>query len=181
MSASRFEQSHKLTSPAKSAPALSLCGATSPLPPAGAYDQGLLTILDQHTGQSALQYWTWLTGEGAIATVLTGFGDLFYSRPAGGIFFLEPQRGLTQQVTTTADEFLEDFLSWPRLEEILSRPRFERVVKLNRPLKYGEIFILVPWQMLGGDEKDQNYEPGGAESYLHLVGQSLARQNRARE
>lgn len=145
-------------------------------PTVGAYNNGLLMILDAVSGRSILTSWEPLIGRGCTGLVTTAFGDIFFWNPSNGMNFLEVQRGEVEFIDPEVEWFLSDFLINPTvIESVLRAEQFERLVKKTRPLRYHEAFILEPWQLLGGQEKDENFTIGQCSTYLDLVGQTRFR------
>lgn len=144
------------------------------LPAVGAYNNGLLMVVDGAIATAILDQWRWLVDETCVALMTTGFGDVFFWNPANGINHLETQRGTVEFVDAEIDWFLSEFLMNPSVvNDVLKRDQFEKLVQLKRPLLYHEVFILEPWLMLGGADRIENYAIGRCGEYLALVGQAL--------
>jgi hypothetical protein len=146
-------------------------------PQVGMYNGGLLAVVDPGTSRSFQESWSWLVGGETVVLMTTGFGDLFLWRgPEQGIWFLEVQRGELEFIDTNVSWFLNEFLNDPDVvRDVLRKNRFNQLKAKYRPLKYHETFILEPWPMLGGTDKDDAYGIGQCMVYVSLVGQALAR------
>ncbi len=143
------------------------------VPTVGAYNHGLFTIVDESVSNRLLVNWSWLVGSEAIALMTTGFGDVFFWKPKEGVHFLGVQRAEVEFVDAEFRWFFEEFLVKPQVvDTVLRKPLFDRLVRLHRPLQYGETFILEPWLILGGKENAENYAIGGCSVYLDLVCQT---------
>jgi hypothetical protein len=138
----------------------------------GAYNDGLLMVVDAALSKTLLTTWSWLVGRDCLPLVTTGFGDVFFWDPTTGVNYLEAQRAHVEFVDAEPKWFVENFLLIPQIvSKVLKKKSFDQLTRLRRPLKYHEVFILEPWQILGGEEKLENYAIGKCDVYLDLVGQ----------
>ena len=171
----KFEELYLLTDPGPAglpSAFLDIPGIEAP-PAAGAYDNGLLAVVDTQWSTTGLHAWRWLLKPTHRALMTTGFGDVFLWEPREGVSFLEVQRAELELVDPDVNWFLNEFLCKSSIiEEVLRKPRFEELVTRHGPLRYHGVFILKPWLMLGGQDKIENYGPGDCRVYLDLVGQS---------
>lgn len=160
-------------------------GEISPLPPpqmtadrrisAGAFAEGLFSVLDEALSSSVLASWRWLLGQDAIALVASAFGDLFFwSEKHGSIYFLEVQRGKSTFVSKDVGFFLDHFLTKDEiLDRVLQRDLFECLTsRLGQPT-YRECYIAVPWLRNGGSGDVGTYTKGDLTVYTNLVAQSV--------
>jgi hypothetical protein len=86
--------------------------------PAGAYADGLLSIVREKEAEALTQCWTWLLGDGAEALVVSGFGDIFAWSPMhGGVVFVDVQRGETEGVGADVSWVVDDFLVAETIQE----------------------------------------------------------------
>ena len=138
----------------------------------GTYADGLLTVLSKEEGLQIMEPWDWLES-GTVALISTAFGGVFVSLPSQGIFFLDPQRNHIEFVDKELDWVITEFIKKPSiLEHVFRQPQFGKVVASLQPLKYGEVYILEPWAMLGGVEDSENYSIGKLDVYLEVVAQA---------
>lgn len=145
----------------------------SEVPTVGAYEDGLLAVLDRETGKDLLRSWDWLLGRGCTALITTGLGDVFFWSD-GAIRWLDVQRAHVESVDREMSWFLDQFLSDPGVvAKVLRKSLLEDLVQLHRPLRYHEAFILKPWRLLGGLDHPDNYEIGHCGVYVDLVGQTI--------
>lgn len=169
------EWQYSLTSPADldRRSALSRLSMTPErLPCVGVYESGLLTVLDEASGAHFLRSWAWLLGQGCIALLTTGFGDVFYWGNQE-INWLNVQRGTVEPVDPDVHWFLDEFLSDEGvITSALRRSQLQDIVLLQRPLRYLEAFILRPWLIMGGVDEPAHYEIGHCGVYVDLVGQT---------
>lgn len=137
---------------------------------AGVYGEGLLTVLGEDIGTTALNAWTSVTGQ-SLAILSTGFGEIFFWR--SGVLLLDPQVADVVFIDHSLKWFLEDFL---KLEEVkmnvLRKLALEQVVEQSGPLQYGSAFILTPWEIFGGVRRPENYHQGDLCIYLSLLAQT---------
>jgi len=130
-------------------------------------------VVDTQAGINLMHSWSWLVGDKCCALMTTAFGDVCYWNPANGINFLEVQRADVEFADADGRWFLGGFLEYPQLvADLLRKPRFDELVRLKRPLKYHDAFILEPWPMLGGEDRPENYDIGNCAVYIDLVGQA---------
>lgn len=147
--------------------------------PAGAYNHGLLHILDEKAGGEILSSWDWLFGKKCLGLVTTGIGEVFYWKESSKeIYYFNPQAGESEYIDDDPEWFINEFLIKRRiLEEVMWEERIDQLIHQMRPLRYKEAFILEPWIMLGGEEKIENYGVGDCEVYLDLVGRTFKKIN----
>lgn len=149
-----------------------LCGETSAIRP-GVYGRGLITILDDAFARPLLTEWVWLVSSSSIPFAVTGFGDVFIFDHENGVRFLEVQAAHLEFVDFNASWVVSEFIARPEVvEKVLRATNFEALVTAHRAIRYGEVFILRPWEMLGGDRRSCLYDIGKLSVYLDLVGQT---------
>lgn len=164
----------KTASASTSNSALNAQCAKSPLIEPGVYGRGLVTILDEASSQSLLSQWSWLVPNSSVPFALTGFGDVFFLEPDKGAHFLEVQVANVEFIDSDAVWVVNEFLAQPTIiEKVLRRAQLEVLVETQRAIRYGEVFILRPWELLGGDRQTALYDIGDVETYLCLVGGTL--------
>lgn len=144
----------------------------------GTYGQGLISILADSHGQGLLNNWVGsLHGSGSLVPIMyTGFGDVIVkNREDSALYFLETQRGHMEFLDRDLKWMLDEFLLLPNIREtVLKQSKLTRLVNSHGALTYGQIFILQPWEMMGGDPDDlDSYTKGDLSTYLSLVGQAL--------
>jgi hypothetical protein len=140
---------------------------------AGSYGGGLLTLIDRKLASELLDEWQWLVPHDALPIAATAFGDVFIFSSAQGVQFLECQSAHLEFVDADPAWVLDEFIAQSSIvEKVLRQPMFEALAKTKRRLRYGEAFILKPWEMLGGQRLVSNYEIGELATYLSLVGQT---------
>ncbi|HYG77999.1 MAG TPA: T6SS immunity protein Tdi1 domain-containing protein [Planctomycetota bacterium] len=179
-----FDDFYRLTCPVMSLESSfhSFSGQVGRSPQAGVYNSGLLTTVDSKLGKSMLKDWHFLITDRCHALMTTAFGNVFYWDAEEGICFLEVQGLQVTAITRDLHVFLNEFLTDPKiLESVLRKDDFEELASLKGPLSYNRSFFLVPWQMLGGIEKAENYDVGDCDVYLSLVGQALQAKGFTRE
>lgn len=143
------------------------------VPVVGAYNDGLFMIVDEATSKTLLASWSWLIGNDSVALMTTGFGDAFFWKPGEGVYFLGVQQADVEFVDAEIDWFNTDFLNKPQvIDQVLRQDYLKQLVRLQRPLNYGEVFILEPWLMLGGQDAFENYSIGKCSAYLNFVAQA---------
>lgn len=138
---------------------------------AGMYNDGLIAVVDADASEKILGAWNWLTSD-SVALLTTGLGDVFFwKKDESAVYFLNVQHGTTEFVDRDLKWFLDEFLEKDGVvEEVLRKSLFDSLVKHHRALRYHEAFILEPWQMLGGEEKVEDFAIGQCAVYLELVG-----------
>lgn len=142
-------------------------------PDVGAYNDGLFMLVDEAASKTLLTSWSWLIGNDSLALMTTGFGHAFFWKPGEGVYFLGVQRAEVEFVDAEIDRFITDFLVKPQvIDQVLRQDYLKQLVRLLRPLNYGEAFILEPWLMLGGKDAFGNYGIGKCSTYLNLVAQA---------
>jgi hypothetical protein len=157
--------------------------AVGTFPQPGVYNDGLLTVLDDAMGTKMLADWrSLLEWRNVTALMVTGFGNvLFADRDSGELFFLDVQEVEMGFVGDDVRQLLNMFLVHPGvIEDVLRGPRLAELVQANRPLKYGECFILVPWLMFGGRDEVGRYDIGSCSVYVELVRQTHLQASRRR-
>lgn len=142
------------------------------MPPVGVYEDGLLTVLDEKASEGFLRSWSWLVGDGSMALMTTGTGDVFFWA-ADRVNWLNVQRATVEPVDPELSWFVDEFLVKEGVvEKALRRSRLKELVVSLRPLRYLECFILKPWLILGGVDDVNHYEIGHCGVYVDLVGQT---------
>lgn len=142
-------------------------------PSVGAYNNGLLSIVDRDSSNQLLRSWTHVVDLDSVSLVTTGFGDVFFL-DSQGVNFLEVQRGTKQFIDSDIAWFLNSFLSIADVvENVFRRKQFDQLVDKKGPLTYSQVFILEPWLMLGGSDRVENYNKGECSVYLDLVGKAF--------
>lgn len=148
---------------------------------AGTYADGLIAIVSAADRFHCLKYWKHVLTDTSLRNpvLYTGFGDLFLLHSkTGEVFFLDVQHSHL--------EFVDGELGWVvnelLLEEdiqhsVLRRNELNSLVDSKGSLEYGEVFILEPWEMLGGERSVENYTKGKLETYLSLVGQACQQES----
>lgn len=155
--------------------ALTLLGKAAAALPAGVFSNGLLTILSKADATTSLRSWSWLIPSHSIAIATTGLGDVFFFNKKMGICFLEVQRASYEPIDPDIEWFLDNFLDNSDIRrDVLREPLVMKLIEELGPLRYGECFILEPWQCLGGIETIKSFSRGALNTYLTLVSQTLA-------
>jgi len=171
-----FKDQFTLTDPVSgsSVPALGTVASLPDIPEVGTYNYGLVAVVDADASTTLLDSWKSLVGDSAIALITSGLGDVFFwKKDESAVYFLNVQRGTTELIDHDLHWFLNEFLTKEGvIEEVLRKTLFDSLVKHHRALRFHETFILEPWQMLGGEEKVENFTIGECSVYLDLVGQS---------
>lgn len=81
--------------------------------------------------------------------------------------------GSAQKAADTIDEFLDVLCLRPEARiDLRTGDLVDELVERWGPLRYGIVFILVPWLMLGGEPLPENFETGDVAVYVDLVGQT---------
>lgn len=143
---------------------------------AGVYNDGLLTVCDNANFDfQTLEEWSEHVGEEALPVAYTAWGEVLcisYSRKR--FYWLFPQENGASDLGDGATEILDGLMQNPKLSSsLLDLPRFNKLRKSLPDIKYGECYILQPYQMLGGDETDPSlYKTGNVKVYLSLVAQT---------
>jgi hypothetical protein len=150
-----------------------LCKEVAPILP-GVYGSGLITLLDEDISRSLLAEWTWLVPRSSAPFAVTGFGDVFFLDSGCGVYFLDVQAAHVEFVDASASWAINEFLAQPTIvEKVLRGSQLEALVAAHRAIRYGEVFILRPWEVLGGNRWTGPYDIGKVDVYLHLVGQTI--------
>lgn len=168
-----FKDHYRLTDPAEHSSNAGL-GEVATLPEtprSGTYNGGLVTVVDADMSAKLLAPWNWLIGD-THALLTTGLGDVFFWKTnESAIYFLNVQHRTTEFVDRDLTWFLDQFLEKDGVvEHVLRKPLFDSLVRHHRTLQYHEVFILEPWQMLGGEERVEDFVIGQCAVYLELVG-----------
>ena len=168
-----FLQRHILTAPAATDVPASVNTVAGLSLAAGMYDHGLIALVDDRSARTLLSRWEWLKRP-LVVLAATGFGDVFaWDESANEIYFLNVQHATLEFVDDEVEWFLDEFLENDGIvEKVLKRAQFERLQRRLRPLSYHDAFLLQPWLMLGGADRDENYMIGACSVYLDLVGQT---------
>ncbi|MES2185928.1 MAG: T6SS immunity protein Tdi1 domain-containing protein [Pseudomonadota bacterium] len=143
--------------------------------PAGAYQGGLITVLGQELSSAALNDWRGLVGTDAVALASTACGDLFFwSDTHPGVYFLEPQAGGATRVGPDTGSFFNTFLREPDVtENMLRSVAFNALKTRLGELTYGECYIAVPLQIMGGSGRLSTFDRTSLGVYLGLAAQSV--------
>ncbi len=143
---------------------------------AGIYNSGLLTICDNANYDfNTLKEWAAHVGDEALPIAFTAWGEvLCISFTNRRFYWLFPQENGASDLGDAADEILNNLLRDEKLSSaLLDLERFNNLKENLPSLKYGECYIVKPYQMLGGDEKNPtNYKTGDVGVYLSLVAQT---------
>lgn len=142
--------------------------------PAGVYNAGLISILDEELGRKVLNDWQWYL-EDAVALAATWQGNFFiWSPKRSAVFYFDTQRRKATFVDKSIDRFINEFLTKSEVrKEVLMEAFFEEIRIGLGGLNYCECFIAKPWQMLGGSGKVETYGTGDLEVYSSLTGQTI--------
>jgi len=143
----------------------------------GVYENGLLFVCDvENKLNFSTEHWRQLIPVNNILLCYTGFGDYFYwSSTEKAIYFVEVQRETKEFIDNDISWFFNDVLTNTDIKnDVLKENQFIEIAKQNSPLKYGECFVLEPWEMLGGKNVMQNYKKAKFSIYIDLVGQAHA-------
>lgn len=168
-----FIERHTLTEPGQTKEPAAITHAAGSKLRVGMYDDGLFAIVDAESARTLLSSWHFLDRELRVL-ITTGFGDVFaWDEVAKEVCFLNVQYGTVEFVDDEVDWFLDSFLDDPEVvQKVLRKEKFEQLRRRYRSLKYHEVFLLQPWLMLGGVDRDENYGIGLCSVYLDLVGQT---------
>jgi hypothetical protein len=169
-----FEQSFLRTEVIAGASAVQSLSNQVSAPP-GAYDSGLLSVVDEAAGRSLLEPWHWLLGTDPVALAATWSGNIvFWSPRKGAVFLIDTQRGRSTLVDQNVDHVFNDVLTREAAkEELLLSGRFEAVRARIEDLVYGECYMPVPYPMLGGSGAIETYDKGALDVYLSITGQTI--------
>ena len=140
------------------------------------YNDGLLGLLDTDTSDGFLGGWEWLFGGRATAMATTGMGDVFFwDSTTEAVSWLNVAAGGTiVAIDRDPQWFLDEYLLKSAiLDKVLRRRYFNSLIAARRPLQYHEVLILVPWMLLGGEDRPEHYTIGHCGVYVDLVGQTI--------
>jgi hypothetical protein len=170
---SKFEQTYTQTG------SVSVAAAASKLSPevsapAGVYNSGLITVLDDELGRKLLDDWQWLLVD-AVGWASTWQGNIFFWSPKhGASFYLDTQQGKTTFVETSVDGLFNTFLTKEGIrKEVLLEELFGNIHAREGDLEYCECYIAQPLQMLGGSGELDTFGKGDMEVYVSLTGQTI--------
>lgn len=143
--------------------------------PAGVYESGLISILDEGLGAVILKDWRWYLGGDAIGLASTWQGNIFFWSPKyEASFYLDTQRGKTTFVDKSVDGLFNAFLIKDGVKkDVLFECIFSSIKARLGALKYCECYIEKPWQMLGGSGESDSFGKGDVEVYVSLTGQTI--------
>ena len=141
----------------------------------GTYNNGIISVLDIGLSKEISEVWSWKFNNVFIPIIITSFGDMFlYNKENKYFYYYQPQIDDLIWITNDASEFLNKFMTVKETRNILlHEKKFNKVCSNIGYLKYNEVYILVPWIMLGGYDKIENYTVGNLFVYLDLVSQTL--------
>lgn len=141
----------------------------------GTYNNGIISVLDIGLSKEISEVWSWKFNNVFIPIIITSFGDMFlYNKENKYFYYYQPQIDDLIWITNDASEFLNKFMTVKETRNILlHEKKFNKVCSNIGYLKYNEVYILVPWIMLGGYDKIENYTVGNLFVYLDLVFQTL--------
>ncbi|CAM3671218.1 T6SS immunity protein Tdi1 domain-containing protein [Polaromonas hydrogenivorans] len=170
---SKFERTYNQTDSVSVASAVSkLSPAVSA--PAGVYNSGLITVLDDELGRKVLNDWQWLLVD-AVGLASTWQGNIFFWSPKhSASFYLDTQRGKTTFVEESVDVLFNVFLTREGIgKDVLLEDSFGVIHAREGDLNYCECYIAKPWQMLGGSGELDTFGKGDMEVYMSLTGQTI--------
>jgi hypothetical protein len=147
------------------------------VPAPGVYNNGLLTVIGKNVANNYLISWAPMFGLASpYALMVTGFGDVFFLEGSTSeIYFLDILGGYIEFVGRDLKWFINVFLLDSEInEKVLRREALESLVRRERPLLYGECFILKTWMPLivSGAGGDDEYTVGKASVHVDIVGQT---------
>lgn len=139
----------------------------------GVYSDGLITIFGESFAHDWLQSWPPLAGR-LEPFAYTAFGEVFaWDTLKNVVQYLEVQYAKLTKACDSIDELFDEVLVRPGvIDQLLFRGLLEQVQRLHGPIEYGQCYIAVPWQMLGGGGKPETFDRGAVDVYLSLVGQA---------
>ena len=142
---------------------------------AGVYNDGLITLI-AHDYLALIDFPKNETAftKGLVPFAYSAFGDIFLLDTKSNLtLFYQPQFDSYSEIGVGLDAFFNRFLVDSGIREgILRETYIQSVDDVVSIKKYGDCFILQPWQMLGGTDKPANYMVGDFAIYLDLVYQS---------
>ena len=146
---------------------------------AGLYNNGLISVLDVETAIKISNSWEWRFKKMFVPIISTAFGDLFLFCLANGkIYFFQPQYNTSDLVTDNIRELFDKALVHPSIKSgLLQENKFKEIYSTHLHLKYGETYILKPWEMFGGKVEVNNYTKGGLYVYQTLVSQTIEKKH----
>lgn len=139
------------------------------------YDGGLIAIVDRTSSARLLRSWPQFASRFPVLFT-TAFGDVFvFDEVRKHVLFINTQHGATTVIDPEVGWVLDEFIENPGVQaDLLQVDKVKRLQRRHRDLSYHEAFILEPWIMFGGEDVDTNYSIGQCETYLDLVGQTVA-------
>ena len=145
----------------------------------GIYNNGLFTVLDTTIVTDICNSWDWRFNKAMIPVIATAFGDLFlFCKTDQQIYFFQTQYNTMEAIADTFDELLGKAFPFPSIKQnVLKELRLQELKSICGELKYGKVYILKPWEMLGGVDKIENYTVGGLCVYHNLVSQTVKERN----
>ena len=128
--------------------------------------------------RASAEAWPWDVALGRYSLILgyTALGDLFVQDPSTGeIAILFTFRAwLSSSRYDDVREFETEFLSNDGVvREVLREEFVRRVAALAGPLGEEQVYIPVPYPVIGGSGAAETHEPGNLWVFLSLVGQTL--------
>ncbi|HSP17426.1 MAG TPA: T6SS immunity protein Tdi1 domain-containing protein [Thermoanaerobaculia bacterium] len=139
----------------------------------GIYSEGLIVLVGRSFSRAWLKDWPGLTDR-LEPFAYTALGDVFcWDRQKHCVQYLTVQEGSLDDVADSIDHLLDEVLVRQEvIDDFLLRPFVGEIRSLHGPLQYGQCYISIPWQMLGGGADPKQYDPGAVDVYLSLIGQT---------
>lgn len=135
--------------------------------PSGIYNEGVFEILNENECRELKS----IIGDFAIPIVRNGVGDYFYYNEKDAYFYyLSLEHNTNEFITKDINDLLNNFFTIDEIQEnILSKSLIDHNIIVNRPLTFGEVFILSPLQILGGDPTVNKFNISSQEVYLEIL------------
>lgn len=140
----------------------------------GVYND-IIKLLGHKDSETIRGIWEWCFKGNFIPIISTMFGDLFLlSLNNGEIYYFQPQGANFHHLCDDVYELFDVALCHNSIVEGLLREQLTKEL-LDRfgKIKFTDIFILVPWEILGGEIHVQNYKAGNNFIYQDLVSKTL--------
>jgi hypothetical protein len=142
----------------------------------GVYNNGELTLCSVDSDEiNILKNWEWFIGSNAKIILYTAWGDFIYANyDKKEFFFVFSQKAIQENIGDSISGIFDGNLSDKDvIENILFLNKFNTVFNSFGGLKYGQCYILEPYQCLGGDETEfSNYKIGDFKVYIDMLGQT---------
>ena len=140
----------------------------------GTYNR-LIKFLTQSDMTSLQSIWSWRLDNSLLPIASNMFGDIFLlSSTNNAIYFFQPQGASIIYLCEDLDIFLNDALCNSNIIlGLLKQEKLRQLYKKNGEVKFNEVFILTPWQILGGTDAIDNYTIGDQLIYHDLVSQTI--------